>query len=101
MTRSSSSGGFIVVAEDKETGRPVASAGLVIPREDAMSHVGDVGVSVAPEWQGRGLGTKLLGEVIRLARRLHLLKLVLSVSTSTRGPSTYRGRPASSPVSSS
>jgi len=79
MARSSSSGGFTVVAEDKETGRAVASAGLVIPREDVMSHVGDVGMSVAPEWQGRGLGTKLLGEIIRLARRLHLLKLVLSV----------------------
>jgi L-phenylalanine/L-methionine N-acetyltransferase len=42
-------------------------------------HVASLGMAVAPEWRGRGVGAALMQEVIRWAKEVGVEKLALSV----------------------
>jgi RimJ/RimL family protein N-acetyltransferase len=68
----------LIVAEDPASKRAVGFASLEVYRPDVMRHVASVGMHVTPPWQGRGVGSLLLQEVERLAKRKHLLQLELS-----------------------
>lgn len=59
----------------------VGSLGLVVPeRSPRRWHVGQIGMAVHDEWQGRGIGTALLGAAVELADRwLNLCRLELTV----------------------
>lgn len=61
----------------------VGSLGLVVPeRSPRRSHVGQIGMAVHDEWQGRGIGTALLEAAVGLADRwLNLRRLELTVYT--------------------
>jgi putative acetyltransferase len=59
----------------------VGSVGLAVSdRSPRRWHVGEIGMAVHDQWQGRGIGTRLLGAAIELADRwLNLRRLELSV----------------------
>ena len=42
-------------------------------------HVASLGMAVAPEWRGKGVGSALLAETIRWAKEMGVEKLALSV----------------------
>jgi putative acetyltransferase len=54
---------------------------LDVTREEGSvtRHVASIGMAVAPDWRGRGVGSALLAEAIRWARQVGVEKLVLSV----------------------
>jgi ribosomal protein S18 acetylase RimI-like enzyme len=54
---------------------------LEVSREEspATRHVASLGMAVAPDWRGRGVGTALLAQAIRWARQVGVEKLALSV----------------------
>jgi GNAT superfamily N-acetyltransferase len=80
-----------IVAEDAMTQRAIGFAGLEVYKPDVMRHVASVGMNVAPVWQGRGVGSLLLQEVERLAKRKHLLQLELSAfASNARALHLYR-----------
>jgi len=59
----------------------VGSLGVaVLDRSPRRWHAGEIGMAVHDQWQGRGIGTRLLGAAIELADRwLNLRRLELSV----------------------
>jgi len=54
---------------------------LNVSREDGpmTGHVASLGMAVAPDWRGRGVGSALLVEAIRWAKEMRVEKLALSV----------------------
>jgi len=52
----------------KVRGRLVGFVGIY-RRSEIMSHIGEIGISVHPRYQRRGIGTKLLTAAVELARR--------------------------------
>ena len=54
---------------------------LNISREESpvTRHVASIGMAVAPEWRGKGVGTALMDEAVRWARHFGVEKLALSV----------------------
>jgi len=81
----------LIVAEDTATQRAIGFAGLEVYKPDVMRHVASVGMNVTSAWQGRGVGSLLLQEVERLAKRKHLLQLELSAfAPNTRALHLYR-----------
>jgi RimJ/RimL family protein N-acetyltransferase len=70
---------------DQEASIVAVSAGRVIghisvSREESLvtRHVASIGMAVAKDWRGRGVGTALMAECIRWARLMSVEKLVLS-----------------------
>jgi putative acetyltransferase len=65
----------VAVAGDRVIGH------LGVAREEGpvTSHVASIGMSVARDWRGRGVGSALLGEAFRWARWAGVEKLALSV----------------------
>jgi putative acetyltransferase len=61
----------------------VGSLGLAVPdRSPRRWHVGEIGMAVHDQWQGRGIGTALLRAAVDLADRwLNLRRLELTVYT--------------------
>ena len=58
----------------------VGQLGLYAGTHPRRRHVGDIGMGVRDDWQGRGVGTALLGAAIELADRwLQLRRLELQV----------------------
>ncbi|HEY9143140.1 MAG TPA: GNAT family N-acetyltransferase [Arenimonas sp.] len=58
----------------------VGQLGLAVSRNPRRRHVGDLGMGVRDDWQGRGVGTALLVAAIDLADRwLQLRRLELQV----------------------
>lgn len=58
----------------------VGQLGLYAASHPRRRHVGDIGMGVRDDWQGRGVGTALLGAAIDLADRwLQLRRLELQV----------------------
>jgi len=70
---------FPLVCEDEGTSEPVGMLGLFKHPQDVMQHTMGVGMYVKPEYQGIGVGTKLMEHMKTLARRLHLANVWLSV----------------------
>ena len=64
-------------------GRVVGQLGLhTYPNHPRRSHVGSLGMGVHDDWQGRGVGSALLGACIELADKwLNLRRLELEVYT--------------------
>jgi putative acetyltransferase len=54
---------------------------LHVTREDSpvTRHVASLGMTVAPDWRGRGVGSALMAETIRWARSVGVEKLALTV----------------------
>lgn len=60
----------------------VGSLGLVAESSPRRAHVGQIGIAVHDQWQGRGIGSVLLGAATDLADRwLNLRRLELTVYT--------------------
>jgi L-amino acid N-acyltransferase YncA len=62
-----------------DDGRIVAEAVLVRRRGNARSHVGEVRVTVDPEWRNRGLGTALIRELCDIANDAELDAVLLEL----------------------
>lgn len=54
---------------------------LDVAREEGAvtRHIASIGMAVAKDWRGRGVGSALMVEAIRWARSVHVEKLALSV----------------------
>jgi L-phenylalanine/L-methionine N-acetyltransferase len=73
-------------------GEVVGSLGLeTSPTRPRMRHVGSIGMAVRDDWQGRGVGTALMGAALDLADNwLNLTRIELHVYTdSTAGIGLY------------
>ncbi len=60
-------------------GEVIGSLGISREAHPVNSHVASLGMMVAPEWRGRGVGSALLAEAIRWARDVGVEKVALSV----------------------
>ena len=71
----------LVACAEGETGEVVGSLGLhTPPTRWRMRHVGEIGMAVRGDWQGRGVGTELLRAAIDLAENwLNLTRVELTV----------------------
>jgi RimJ/RimL family protein N-acetyltransferase len=79
-------GSFVAVTDD---GRVVGNANLVV----APYGVADIRMAVAGGWRGRGLGGRLLGELVAAALHLGAHKVALQVwPHNTRAIALYRSR---------
>ena len=69
----------------------IGQLGLYAESHPRRRHVGDIGMGVRDDWQGRGVGTALLGAAIDLADRwLQLRRLELEVyADNTAGIALY------------
>ena len=69
----------------------VGQLGVYAGTQPRRRHVGDIGMGVRDDWQGRGVGTALLGAAIDLADRwLQLRRLELQVyADNTTGIALY------------
>jgi putative acetyltransferase len=72
---------YVLVACVRDT--LVGSMGLHVPeRSPRRSHVGEIGLAVHDQWQGRGIGTALVRAAVDLADRwLNLSRLELKTYT--------------------
>ena len=66
--------GFTARADDQ-----IVAACLIIPVEDSIYEL--INIAVEPEQQGKGIGRKLLAEVISAAKALGASKLILGTGT--------------------
>jgi ribosomal protein S18 acetylase RimI-like enzyme len=66
---------LVAVAGDRVIGHLTASR----DEGPVTRHVATLGMAVAPDWRGRGVGSALLTESIRWARAMGVEKLALSV----------------------
>jgi putative acetyltransferase len=71
--------GADIVAVAVDEGRVIGHLGVQRESGPATSHVASLGMAVAPEWRGRGVGSALLAETFRWARWAGVEKLSLSV----------------------
>lgn len=73
-------------------GTIVGLAGIDQPKFVRQHHIGSVGISIRKAWCDRGLGTRMMRELIEYARREPALEiLTLNVlSTNTRAHAVYR-----------
>ncbi len=60
-------------------GEVIGSLGIAREPHPVNRHVASLGMMVAPEWRGRGVGSALLAEAIRWARDVGVEKVALSV----------------------
>src|SRR5881396_1517507 len=60
-------------------GEVIGSLGIAREAHPVNSHVASLGMMVAPEWRGRGVGSALLAEAVRWARDVGVEKVALSV----------------------
>ena len=66
---------------------------LWAPSIASMSHVGQLGTFLAPEWRGRGVGKTLFRRTCEFARSSGFAKLVIQVrGSNTLAQQFYRGR---------
>ena len=70
---------YPIVCEAENTGQPVGLADLWRHPQDVMQHTMMLGIIVAAEYQGIGVGTMLMEAIKTLAMRLHLSSVWLSV----------------------
>ena len=78
--RQSSGDDIVLVAVDGE--EVVGSAGLHPEKKRRRAHVAMLGITVAESHTGRGIGSLLMAELVRLADNwMHLLRIELTVYT--------------------
>ena len=70
---------YPIVCEDQTTGEPVGVLDLQRQSQDVMQHVVKLGMYVRPEYQGMGVGTRLMQAMKVLAMRLNVTRVWLSV----------------------
>lgn len=58
-------GVFLVV---KERNKVIGSSGVKL-RKGRENHIGELGISIRKEYRGKGLGTKLMAEILKEARK--------------------------------
>ncbi len=68
-----------LVCEDKALSEPVGILDLWRPVEDVMQHSAMLGMLVRAEYQGMGVGGILMDSMKRLAQRMHLARVWLTV----------------------
>ena len=82
---------YTLVCVDMNANKPVGFLSLGPMRQDALGNVGTIGMFVDERYQGIGVGTLLMQNVVILAKRLHLRVLFLSVfNTNKAGISLYK-----------
>ncbi|MHA1506963.1 MAG: GNAT family N-acetyltransferase [Candidatus Asgardarchaeia archaeon] len=69
----------MIIAEEERTEKVLGYVLLKFFNEPSMRHMAELSIVVRDEWQGRGLGTKLMENIIYLARGFMLRKVVLTV----------------------
>lgn len=76
-------GTFNLVASAEAEGEVIGQLGLhTFPNHPRRRHVGQIGMAVRDDWQGKGAGTALMQAAIELADRwLNLTRLELEVYT--------------------
>jgi putative acetyltransferase len=72
---------IVAVAE----GRVIGHLGVSRESGPITAHVASLGMAVAPEWRGRGVGSALVAEAFRWARWAGIEKLALSVYPDNEG----------------
>jgi RimJ/RimL family protein N-acetyltransferase len=70
---------FSLVCEDESIGEPVGVLDLSKQGPDVMEHVMTLGMYVRADYQGMGVGTKLMDSMKMLAKRLHITRVILTV----------------------
>jgi RimJ/RimL family protein N-acetyltransferase len=70
---------FSLVCEDESIGEPVGVLDLSKEGPDVMEHVMTLGMYVRADYQGMGVGTKLMDSMKTLAKRLHISRVILTV----------------------
>ena len=80
-------------------GEVVGSLGLeTSPTRPRMRHVGSIGMAVRDDWQGRGVGTALMGAALDLADNwLNLGRIELRVYVDNAAGTSFRSAKASAP----
>ena len=72
----------VLVAVLKESGKVVGNIGLHPAGRERRAHVGQIGMMVHDDYQGQGIGSKLLAAAIELGERwLNLRRIELEVYT--------------------
>jgi putative acetyltransferase len=61
------------------SGRVVGNLYIERERHPVNHHVATLGMAIAPEWRGKGLGSALMSEALRWAERVGIEKVALSV----------------------
>jgi putative acetyltransferase len=80
-------------------GEVVGSIGLeTSPTRLRMRHVGSIGMAVRDDWQGKGVGTALMGAALDLADNwLNLERIELRVYVDNAAGTSFRSAKASAP----
>jgi RimJ/RimL family protein N-acetyltransferase len=60
-------------------GRVIGQLGISREENPVTRHVASIGMMVAPDWRGRGVGSALLSEALRWAHEMGVEKVALSV----------------------
>jgi putative acetyltransferase len=72
----------LLVAVLKESGKVVGNIGLHSIRRERRAHVGQIGMMVHDDYQGQGIGSKLMAAAIELGERwLNYRRIELEVYT--------------------
>lgn len=77
--------GIAILAFDKEKGILVGSVNCGFKLRGRLRHRGDCGWSVHPEYQGKRIGTKLLKELIKEAKKIGLKRLEAEMAIENTG----------------
>ncbi len=71
---------YVLVAVDKETQKVVGSIGLHRSKAARLAHSAHIGMSVRDDYQGQGIGSKLMEAILNLADKwLNLQRIELTV----------------------
>jgi RimJ/RimL family protein N-acetyltransferase len=62
-----------------EEGQVVGWCDVTPPNRPTMQHCGVLGMALLPAWRGRGLGERLIGQTLEVARAFGFLRVELSV----------------------
>jgi L-phenylalanine/L-methionine N-acetyltransferase len=74
----SSEGNYQLVAE--VDGEVVGSIGLIANTRPRINHIGSLGMMVRDDWQGKGIGSRMMQAAVELADQwLNLVRLELTV----------------------
>jgi RimJ/RimL family protein N-acetyltransferase len=75
---------ILAVVNDGQRTRVVGSGSLSFYASAANRHKAELGITVHDDYQNRGLGTVMIGHLLRIARQKGLRKVFLLVNTDNR-----------------